>query len=276
REWSKAVSTALCRIWVATVVMDGLSVTMAVEVVGRDSGDGGNIGEGTKTGNKSGTNERWREILGCNCNLYTIVKSIGADLDGVRKDQQAIKAKLKTLETEKEAINMLRVVVNSTVTNANDPSNHVFHIITDKMNNAAMRMRFLINPPGKAIIQVQNIDELTWLNASCSHALNQLASQNTIDYHFKTHQAGESVMNHIWFYLPEIFPKLSKVVFLDDDIVVQKDLSELLSIDLKGFFYWIWGTHSCKLVNKGVADAVVTSSLLENGSLVHCHKQIKW
>ncbi|KAM0070853.1 hypothetical protein Hdeb2414_s0001g00018081 [Helianthus debilis subsp. tardiflorus] len=33
------------------------------------------------------------------------VKSIGVDLDGVRKDQQAIKAKLKTLETEKEAIN---------------------------------------------------------------------------------------------------------------------------------------------------------------------------
>lgn len=33
------------------------------------------------------------------------VKLIGVDLDGVRKDQQAIKAKLKTLETEKEAIN---------------------------------------------------------------------------------------------------------------------------------------------------------------------------
>ncbi|KAI7737024.1 hypothetical protein M8C21_007524, partial [Ambrosia artemisiifolia] len=32
-------------------------------------------------------------------------QSIGVDLDGVRKDQQAIKAKLKTLETEKEAIN---------------------------------------------------------------------------------------------------------------------------------------------------------------------------
>lgn len=27
------------------------------------------------------------------------------DLDGARKDQQAIKAKVKTLETEKEAIN---------------------------------------------------------------------------------------------------------------------------------------------------------------------------
>ncbi|GKC38192.1 proton pump-interactor 1-like protein [Tanacetum coccineum] len=33
------------------------------------------------------------------------VKLIGVDLDGARKDQQAIKAKVKTLETEKEAIN---------------------------------------------------------------------------------------------------------------------------------------------------------------------------
>ncbi|KAI7731474.1 hypothetical protein M8C21_026898, partial [Ambrosia artemisiifolia] len=139
------------------------------------------------------------------------------------------------------------VVVNSTVTNAKDPSKHVFHIVTDKLNYAAMRMWFLINPPGKATIQVQNIDEFTWLNTSYSPALKQLASQNTIDYHFKTRQAGESgsnlkfpnpkylsVMNHLRFYLPEIFPKLSKVVFLDDDIVVQKDLSGLWSIDLKG------------------------------------------
>ncbi|KAJ0641211.1 putative polygalacturonate 4-alpha-galacturonosyltransferase [Helianthus annuus] len=139
------------------------------------------------------------------------------------------------------------VVVNSTVTNANDPSKHVFHIVTDKLNYAAMRMWFLVNPPGMATIQVQNIDEFTWLNASYSPVLKQLASQNTIDYYYKTHKAGESgpnlkfqnpkylsIMNHLRFYLPEIFPKLSKVVFLDDDIVVQKDLSGLWSIDLKG------------------------------------------
>ncbi|KAI3795663.1 hypothetical protein L1987_38320 [Smallanthus sonchifolius] len=139
------------------------------------------------------------------------------------------------------------VVVNSTVTSAKDPSKHVFHIVTDKLNYAAMRMWFLANAPGKAIIQVQNIDEFTWLNASYSPVLKQLASQNMIDYYFKTHKGAESdsnlkfrnpkylsMMNHLRFYLPEIFPKLSKVVFLDDDIVVQKDLSGLWSIDLKG------------------------------------------
>ncbi|XP_076934381.1 putative galacturonosyltransferase 4 isoform X1 [Bidens hawaiensis] len=139
------------------------------------------------------------------------------------------------------------VVVNSTVTNAKEPWKHVFHLVTDKLNYAAMRMWFLANPPGKATIQVQNIDEFTWLNASYSPVLKQLASQNMIDYYFKTHKSADSdsnpkfrnpkylsMMNHLRFYLPEIFPKLSKVVFLDDDIVVQKDLSGLWAIDLKG------------------------------------------
>ncbi|XP_076930210.1 putative galacturonosyltransferase 4 [Bidens hawaiensis] len=139
------------------------------------------------------------------------------------------------------------VVVNSTVTNSKHPSKHVFHIVTDKLNYAAMRMWFLANPPGKATIQVQNIDEFTWLNASYSPVLKQLASQNMIDYYFKTHKGAESdsnlkfrnpkylsMMNHLRFYLPEVFPKLRKVVFLDDDIVVQKDISGLWSIDLKG------------------------------------------
>jgi len=42
------------------------------------------------------------------------------------------------------------------------------------------------------------------------------------------------MMKHLRFYLPEIFPKLKKVVFLDDDVVVQKDLTDLWSINLEG------------------------------------------
>jgi alpha-1,4-galacturonosyltransferase len=34
--------------------------------------------------------------------------------------------------------------------------------------------------------------------------------------------------------MPEIHPKLEKILFLDDDIVVQKDLTPLWDIDLKG------------------------------------------
>ncbi|KAL4311959.1 hypothetical protein GQ457_01G043720 [Hibiscus cannabinus] len=138
------------------------------------------------------------------------------------------------------------VVVNSTVAHAKHPSNHVFHIVTDRLNYAAMRMWFLGNPPGKATIQVQNIEEFTWLNASYSPVLKQLGSPSMIDYYFRAHRANSdqnlkfrnpkymSILNHLRFYLPEIFPKLNKVLFLDDDIVVQKDLTGLWSLDLKG------------------------------------------
>jgi len=34
--------------------------------------------------------------------------------------------------------------------------------------------------------------------------------------------------------MPEIHPKLEKILFLDDDVVVQKDLTPLWDIDLKG------------------------------------------
>jgi alpha-1,4-galacturonosyltransferase len=145
------------------------------------------------------------------------------------------------------------VVVNSTAAHAKVSyfrreisRKHVFHIVTDRLNYAAMRMWFLANPPRKATIQVQNIEYFTWLNSSYSPVLKQLGSPSMIDYYFKTHRATSdsnlkfrnpkylSMLNHLRFYLPEIFPKLKKVLFLDDDVVVQKDLTGLWSINLKG------------------------------------------
>ncbi|KAJ6722813.1 HEXOSYLTRANSFERASE [Salix koriyanagi] len=43
-----------------------------------------------------------------------------------------------------------------------------------------------------------------------------------------------SMLNHLRFYLPQVYPKLDKILFLDDDIVVQKDLTKLWSVDLNG------------------------------------------
>ncbi|PKA49165.1 putative galacturonosyltransferase 4 [Apostasia shenzhenica] len=138
------------------------------------------------------------------------------------------------------------VVVNSTVFHAKNSADHVFHVVTDKLNYAAMRMWFIANPPRNATIQVQSVDEFTWLNSSYSPVLKQLSSQSMIDYYFRTQRANSdanlkyrnpkylSILNHLRFYLPVIFPKLDKVVFLDDDIVVQKDLTKLWAINLKG------------------------------------------
>lgn len=44
----------------------------------------------------------------------------------------------------------------------------------------------------------------------------------------------QSLLSHLRFYIPEIYPQLEKVVFLDDDVVVQKDLTPLFSLDLHG------------------------------------------
>ncbi|KAF3948725.1 hypothetical protein ACB098_07G163700 [Castanea mollissima] len=122
--------------------------------------------------------------------------------------------------------------------------------VTDKLNFAAMRMWFLVNPPMKATIQVENIDDFKWLNSSYCSVLRQLESARTKEYYFKvnhptTVSAGEdnlkyrnpkylSMLNHLRFYLPEVYPKLDKILFLDDDIVVQKDLTPLWSVDLQG------------------------------------------
>ncbi|KAL0665712.1 hypothetical protein Bca4012_028416 [Brassica carinata] len=142
------------------------------------------------------------------------------------------------------------VVVNSTVTNADDPSLHVFHIVTDKLNFGAMSMWFLLNPPKEATVQVQRFEDFSWLNSSYSPVLKQLESEAMKEFYFKTERSESaesgaeslkyrypkylSMLNHLRFYIPKIFPKLEKVLFLDDDVVVQKDLTPLWSVNLKG------------------------------------------
>ncbi|XP_015584489.2 polygalacturonate 4-alpha-galacturonosyltransferase isoform X1 [Ricinus communis] len=142
------------------------------------------------------------------------------------------------------------VVVNSTITNAKDPSKHVFHLVTDKLNFGAMNMWFLLNPPGKATIHVENVDDFKWLNSSYCPVLRQLESAAMKEYYFKANHPTSlssgssnlkyrnpkylSMLNHLRFYLPEVYPKLNKILFLDDDIVVQKDLTGLWSVNLNG------------------------------------------
>ncbi|EPS66373.1 hypothetical protein M569_08404, partial [Genlisea aurea] len=142
------------------------------------------------------------------------------------------------------------VVVNSTYMNAKEPEKHVFHLVTDKLNFGAMNMWFLLNPPGKAAIHVENVDKFRWLNSSYCPVLRQLESAAMKEYYFKaahpTLSSGSStnlkyrnpkylsMLNHLRFYLPEVYPKLDKILFLDDDIVVQKDLTGLWSVDLHG------------------------------------------
>ncbi|GJR08279.1 glycosyl transferase, family 8 protein [Tanacetum coccineum] len=94
--------------------------------------------------------------------------------------------------------------------------------------------------------QSKKFEDFTWLNASYVPVLKQLQDSDTKSYYFSGNNDGGktpikfrnpkylSMLNHLRFYIPEVFPELKKVVFLDDDIVVQKDLSGLFTLDLNG------------------------------------------
>ncbi|KAL3503281.1 hypothetical protein ACH5RR_037730 [Cinchona calisaya] len=138
------------------------------------------------------------------------------------------------------------VVVNSTALNAKDPNLMVFHLVTDEVNYAPMIAWFSMNSFNGLTIEVQKFEDFHWLNASYVPVLKQLQDSETQNYYFSgTKDDGKtpikyrnpkylSMLNHLRFYIPQVFPALEKVVFLDDDVVVQKDLSPLFSVDLNG------------------------------------------
>ena len=98
-----------------------------------------------------------------------------------------------------------------------------------------------VEPPGKVTIHVENVVEFKWLNSSYCPVLRQLESAAVKALYFNqrypsTLSSGSSnlkyrnpkylsMLNHLRFYLPEVYPKSDKILFLDDDIVVQKDLT---------------------------------------------------
>lgn len=138
------------------------------------------------------------------------------------------------------------VVVNSTTSNANYPQRFVFHVVTDSINYRAMTTWFLRNDFKGCTVDVQNIEELSWYNSSYSPLVKQLLDSETRAHYFDggspegnaelkfRNAKSVSLLNHLRFYIPEVYPALEKVVFLDDDVVVQKDLTALFSLDLHG------------------------------------------
>jgi alpha-1,4-galacturonosyltransferase len=141
------------------------------------------------------------------------------------------------------------VVVNSATKNAKEPWKHVFHVVTDKMNLGAMQVMFKLKDYNGAHVEVKAVEDYKFLNSSYVPVLRQLESANLQRFYFenKLENATKdttnmkfrnpkylSILNHLRFYLPEMYPKLHKVLFLDDDIVVQKDLTGLWKIDMDG------------------------------------------
>lgn len=148
------------------------------------------------------------------------------------------------------------VVVSSTIRNANEPWKVVFHVITDRKTYAAMHSWFALYPVPLAIVEVKGVHQFAWLTKDHFAILDALESHNNIlQYYHGDHATGAnlmdsprilasklqarsttyiSILNHLRIYLPELFPRLKKLVFLDDDVVVQRDLSPLWEVDMEG------------------------------------------
>lgn len=122
------------------------------------------------------------------------------------------------------------VVVNSAASNAKHPQKHVFHVVTDKMNYWAMKVWFKMSPPNNtSYIEVNSIEDYQFIKPSYVPLLRQLESDD--QFKFIKYRL---MLKHLRFYLPQMFPKLHKILMLDDDIVVQKDLTPLFELNMEG------------------------------------------
>ncbi|KAL6135452.1 hypothetical protein ACLB2K_067680 [Fragaria x ananassa] len=124
------------------------------------------------------------------------------------------------------------VVIRSVVSNAIEPWKHVFHVVTDRMNLAPMKVWFKMRPVERgAYVEVKAIEDFTFLNSSYVPSLQGLGTMETSK---RNRNPYSSLLHELRFYMPEMYPKLNKILFLDDDVVVQKDLTGLWNIDLDG------------------------------------------
>ncbi|XP_027333059.1 probable galacturonosyltransferase 15 [Abrus precatorius] len=161
------------------------------------------------------------------------------------------------------------VVLTSTVENSAKPERLVFHVVTDKKTYTPMHTWFAINSIRSAVVEVRGLHHYDWskeVNAGVKelleanhliwkHCYNNYKEKN-VDYSEEHKRYLEalrpsslSLLNHLRVYIPELFPDLNKVVLLDDDVVVQHDISSLWEIDLNGkavgSVFKSWCQNSC-------------------------------
>ncbi|XP_044473468.1 probable galacturonosyltransferase 7 isoform X3 [Mangifera indica] len=133
------------------------------------------------------------------------------------------------------------VVINSTVMHSKESESQVFHVLTDEQNYFAMKLWFFRNAFKEATVQVLNIEKFSldyYDKATLSHLLLpvefRVSFRNVDDSSTQERTQYLSVFSDVHYLLPEIFQSLEKVVVLDDDVVVQKDLSVLWNLDMGG------------------------------------------
>lgn len=115
-------------------------------------------------------------------------------------------------------------------------------MLTDKQNYFAMKVWFFSNTFRDATVQVLNIEDLE-MNTQEKGYLFQLSlpEEYRVSFHDVSRPSMSQIVtdymssfSHSHYMLPKIFHTLKKVVVLDDDLVVQRDLSALWRLDMDG------------------------------------------
>ncbi|CAM8886995.1 unnamed protein product [Rhodiola kirilowii] len=164
-------------------------------------------------------------------------KLVVADCTNVDKKLQQL-----VVLTEDEArfhMKQTSVVINSTVVNAKESGNQVFHVITDKQNYFAMKFWFYKANYLEAAVEVLNIEELELPDKATLQL--HLPEEYRVSVHGLNNSRPTQIMteyisvySHSHYFLPDIFHYLKKIVVMDDDhVVVQQDLSALWSLDME-------------------------------------------
>ncbi|KAG8386194.1 hypothetical protein BUALT_Bualt03G0123600 [Buddleja alternifolia] len=149
------------------------------------------------------------------------------------------------------------VVASSLVRNSLHPEKVVIHVITDRKTYYPMQAWFSLHSLSPGIIEVKALHHFDWFAKGKVPVLEAMEKDQKVRSRFRGGSSAivanntekpriiaaklqalspkyNSMMNHIRIHLPEMFPSLNKIVFLDDDIVVQTDLSPLWDIDMNG------------------------------------------
>ncbi|CAL4954770.1 unnamed protein product [Urochloa decumbens] len=154
------------------------------------------------------------------------------------------------------------VAVASAARSAADPSRLVFHVVTDKKSYVPMHSWFALHPASPAVVEVRGLHQFDWRDAAAVASVMRTVDEvqrSSLEYHHRRCDDGSaererrrieaskpstfSLLKYLKIHLPEFFPELGRVMLLDDDVVVRKDLTALWEQDLDGNVIGAVGAH---------------------------------
>ncbi|CAL4901350.1 unnamed protein product [Urochloa decumbens] len=125
------------------------------------------------------------------------------------------------------------MTINSSVINSEESANLVFHLMTDAQNFYAFKNWFIRNSYKGATIRVLDFEDFQVKNLG-NGIVGQLSPSEEFRISSNSNAEYISIFGHSLFSLPELFSNLKRVIVLEDDTIVQRDLSLLWNLDLKG------------------------------------------